>query len=93
MNSSQRKDVACEILNFGFAKPSPEDIWDPENEDWQWRMLVEWLADRMYDQNFDMANYRDYAVNILSAIHERNVADLELAVFNMLQLKDQPNGR
>lgn len=67
--------------------------WEPENEFWQWQMLIEFMAGKIVNEdaiNFDRFNKAKYAEWIMEMIHEKDINGLEALAFEFLDYQTNP---
>lgn len=86
-----RMGLATLILLSDGSEGSGEQ-WNPETNDTQWRMLVEWLADRISDlhtgdhRDKEMAAWAGWA--LIEALSRKEAYALEQLVFHILENTD-----
>lgn len=67
--------------------------WEPENEFWQWQMLIEFMADKIAIEssiNFPGFDKAGTALEIMEMVHAKDINGLEAMVFEMVDYDTKP---
>lgn len=89
LSTSQREMVARAVLGNQVSVHK----WEPENEFWQWQMLIEWIAKVIVTAdsiNFSKFDKSRVARDVMELIYKSDINGLEAEVFEMVDYESIP---